>query len=104
MGIRDVTLVAALNPQKMRNDYPRAPESMPDLHGSNAPPASISHAQEKTLAVKEASDGHATTPLLPWPDRQRPNCCGPNAGYSNKVTGNNERDNDASPVQVATAS
>ncbi len=96
--------VAASKPQKMRNDYRRTPESAPDLHGSNAPPASMSHAQEKMSAIKEAADGHSTTPLLPWPDHQRPNCCGPNAGYSDKVTGNNERDNDASPAQVATAS
>ncbi len=88
----------------MHDDYPHAAESVPDLYGSNAPPASMSHAQEKTSAVKEAADGHATSPLLPWLDHQRPNCCGPNAGYSNKVTGNDERDNDASPAQVAAAS
>jgi hypothetical protein len=77
---------------------------MPDLHGSNTPLASMSHAQEKMSAVKEATNGHATTPLLSWPDCRRPNSCGPNAGYSDKVMGNNERDNNASTAQVATAS
>jgi hypothetical protein len=52
IGIGDVMPVAASKPQKMRDDYCRTPESVPDFHGSNAPPASMLHDQEKASAVK----------------------------------------------------
>jgi hypothetical protein len=43
---------AVSKPQKTRDDYRRALESVPDLLGSNAPSSSMSHAQEKALSIK----------------------------------------------------